>query len=290
MNYYVDKAYDNSYFKEEFLKDIEKLPDKIKSSLDKYKNFFEIKKDDKDIIKEIKECLEIENSINAINKINANIKKIDESKNLEIIFIPEENDLNEFIEQVKNFGLIKAFSNNDFESSSIIKDDMKNIELIINWIKETINKEKIKFKLIFKMSENGTKSEDFHKTCDNQGPTLTLVKTTKNKIFGGFTPLNWLSEGGGTNDPTNQTFIFSLNLKKKYNMLRKNGRGIYCSNDYGPNFGDCDFDLKKNMKLGETYANSSCNFLSNKNLELTGGKGEHEEYEADELEIYKVLY
>ena len=91
---------------------------------------------------------------------------------------------------------------------------MKNIELIINWIKETINKEKIKFKLIFKMSENGTKSEDFHKTCDNQGPTLTLVKTTKNKIFGGFTPLNWLSEGGGTNDPTNQTFIFSLNLKK----------------------------------------------------------------------------
>ncbi len=44
------------------------------------------------------------------------------------------------------------------------------------------------------------------------------------------------------------------------------------------------------MKLGETYANSSCNFLSNKNLELTGGKGVKEEYEADELEIYKVLY
>ena len=286
----VDKAYDNSYFKEEFLKDIEKLPDKIKSSLDKYKNFFELKKDDKGIIKEIKECLEIENSISAINKINANIKKIDESKNLEITFIPEENDLNEFIEQVKNFGLIKAFSNNDFESSSIIKDDMKNIELIINWIKETINKEKIKFKLIFKMSENGTKSEDFHKTCDNQGPTLTLVKTTKNKIFGGFTPLNWKSEGDGTNDPTNQTFIFSLNLKKKYNMLKKNGYGIYCREYYGPNFGDCDFDLKKNMKLGETYANSTCNFLSNKNLELTGGKGENEKYEADELEIYKVLY
>ena len=201
----VDKAYDNSCFKEEFLKDIEKLPDKIKSSLDKYKNFFELKKDDKDIIKEIKECLEIENSISAINKINANIKKIDESKNLEITFIPEENDLNEFIEQVKNFWLIKAFSNNDFESSSIIKDDMKNIELIINWIKETINKEKIKFKLIFKMSENGTKSEDFHKTCDNQGPTLTLVKTTKNKIFGGFTPLNWLRKECGVKDQTNKT-------------------------------------------------------------------------------------
>ena len=44
------------------------------------------------------------------------------------------------------------------------------------------------------------------------------------------------------------------------------------------------------MKLGETYANSYSNFLSNKNLELTGGKGEMEEFEADELEVYKVIY
>ena len=41
------------------------------------------------------------------------------------------------------------------------------------------------------MSENGTKSEDFHKYCDNKGPTLTLFKTTKNKKFGGFISLNW---------------------------------------------------------------------------------------------------
>ena len=41
------------------------------------------------------------------------------------------------------------------------------------------------------MSINGRTSKDFHKYCDNKGPTLTIVKTTKNKIFGGFTPLNW---------------------------------------------------------------------------------------------------
>ena len=44
------------------------------------------------------------------------------------------------------------------------------------------------------------------------------------------------------------------------------------------------------MKLGETYANSSCNFLSNENLELTGGKGGYEKFETDELEVYKVIY
>ena len=43
------------------------------------------------------------------------------------------------------------------------------------------------------------------------------------------------------------------------------------------------------MKKGESYANSSCNFLSNNNLELTGGKGNYEIFGTEELEIYKVI-
>ena len=37
--------------------------------------------------------------------------------------------------------------------------------------------------IIFNMSENGSKSEDFHSIWDNKGPTLTIVKTTKNKYL-----------------------------------------------------------------------------------------------------------
>ena len=73
-------------------------------------------------------------------------------------------------------------------------------------------------------------------------------------------------------------------------MIQKNGRAIFCSKGYGPNFGDCDLCLKENMKIGETYANKSCNFLSDNNLELTGGKGDHENFDAEELEVYKVFY
>ena len=73
-------------------------------------------------------------------------------------------------------------------------------------------------------------------------------------------------------------------------MLNKNGKAIYCSKTNGPNFGASDFRLENNMKLGTTYANSNCNFLSNNNLELTGSKGESEKYEAEELEVYKVIY
>ena len=70
-------------------------------------------------------------------------------------------------------------------------------------------------------------------------------------------------------------------------MIRKNEIGIYCSISYGPNFGDCDLCLKENMKIGETYANQSCNFLSNNNLELTGGKGDHENFETEHEKMFK---
>ena len=140
------------------------------------------------------------------------------------------------------------------------------------------------------MSENGTKANDFHKYCDNKGPTLTLVKTTENKIFGGFTPLNWKSEKKGFIDNDNFTFIFSLDLKKKFHLLDKEKVAIYCKEDNGPCFGDGDFCLYENMKNGVTFANNSCSFLHDNNLELVGEKGESVKFQTEELEIYKLIY
>ena len=76
------------------------------------------------------------------------------------------------------------------------------------------------------MSVNGSSSDDFHNYCDNKGPTLTLVKTTQNKIFGGFSPLNWDNYAGDKYDKDNQTFIFSLNLMKKYDMISRENSAI----------------------------------------------------------------
>ena len=208
---------------------------------------------------------------------------------MEIKFYPSEDEISKFLESIKSFGQLNIIKNTGFfQLSSIIKDDFDKQNSIIKWIKEKVNKNEIKFELIFKMKENGSDSEDFHKFCDKKGPTLTLVKTTKNKIFGGFTPLEWEKNKSYLTDESEQTFIFSLNLMKKYDMISKDGYAIY--SDEGPWFGDCDFGLKKNMKEGETYANESCNFLSDSNLELTGGKGESEYFETEELEIYKVIF
>ena len=137
------------------------------------------------------------------------------------------------------------------------------------------------------MKENGYDSKDFHKYCDDKEPTLILVKTTKDKIFGGFTPLNWKNNISSKIDDSNQTFIFSLNAMKKYDLINKNNYAIITSE--GPNFGNCDLKIYLNMKNGISYANNNSHFLSNNNLELTGGKGESENFETEELEVYKII-
>ena len=52
------------------------------------------------------------------------------------------------------------------------------------------------FKLIYRGSENKFLAAEFHKKCDNMGPTFIIVKSEHFKIFGGFTDINWLSSGG----------------------------------------------------------------------------------------------
>ena len=289
----IDKNYNESFCEDKLIKEIEKLPNDIKLSLEKGKIIMK-NENNNELIEVINDCLYVENNIKKINLTNTNIEKCKNSSKINFKFLPEkEEDINIIIKTIKSFGSIKNINNmiKYFESSSIIKDDYEKQEKIIEWIREKTNKNEIKFELKFKMSINGYSNKDFYKYCENIGPSLTLIKTTKNKIFGGFTPLNWKKKAGNIYDKSNQTFIFSLNLMKKYEMLDKeNKKAIYCTESYGPCFGDIDLCLKENLKNGETYANVYCNFLSNKNLELTGGKANNETFEAEEFELYKVNF
>ena len=189
--------------------------------------------------------------------------------------------------------LINLIDNNKILNlSSIIKNNIDNYKLIINWIKEKTNKNLIKFELIFKMSEKGYSSKDFHKFCDDQGPTLLLIETKDNKIFGGFTPLNWKTSEDIERliDSSDSTFLFSLSLRKKYDMINKLDYAIRNAKDFGPIFGNFDLSLSSNMTRGGTFANNLCNFFGNNYLELTGDNGVTTDFEVKEFEVYKVIY
>ena len=252
----VDKNFNELYCDEKILEQCEKLPNKIKLSLEKSKN---IEQNKNELASFIHECIDIENNIKDINKINESIDKCKNEGEIEINFIYEE-EFNLLIDNIKKFGIIKYIT----IDSLIINKDIKKQEAIINWIKQKINKKNIDFKKIFTMSLNGSSCNDFHNYCDNKGPTITIIKTTNNKIFGGFTPLNWESSGNGENkyDKSNQTFLFSLDLMKKFDMINAKKEAIYCSKNNGPYFGGRDFSIESNMKTGQTYANSETNFIS----------------------------
>ena len=102
-----------------------------------------------------------------------------------------------------------------FKDSKLIKDEEDKRNLF-NWIssKGHINE----IKLIYRASEDGDDSESFFKRCSKMGPTISLIKTKKGKIFGGFTTAEWVKEKTKLTDY--KAFLFSINNKKKYDILK----------------------------------------------------------------------
>ena len=101
----IDNIYDNIYFKEDIIKESEKLPNKIKKSIEKGK-IIEKEWNDNNLSSLINDCIIIENNINDINKINDNIKKSNINKNNKIEYNIEEEQINNLIDTIKNFGKI----------------------------------------------------------------------------------------------------------------------------------------------------------------------------------------
>ena len=282
----VDNIYDDIFIKEDIFKEIEKLPENIKLALES--NYVANENNNEEnIISLVNNCINIENYIKDINIMNEKIKTLKNVDNLTIDYIYNNEML---LEQINKFGCFQRDIIPQFLKSSILKGDSKNQNLLINWSKQKVKKDEINFELIFKMSENGSDSKNFHKFCDNKGPTLTLISTSEGKKFGGFTPLNWKNVGGFINDKSMSTFIFSLNLNKKFDIINKENNAIKVDENNGPNFGNGDIIVYQDMKEGKTYANEKTTFLRDNNLALIEKEGEQGTFNIDEIEVYKVIF
>ena len=131
----VDKQFENLFFNEDIIKNSEKLPNKIKLSLEKCKNLDKEKYNDEKKSLFINECMNLENNIKEINKVNESIIKCNDLNNFEVVFNPEEYGVNKFLEEIKIFGgvnvLDKNVKNEMINISSIIKNDDKKLDSII---------------------------------------------------------------------------------------------------------------------------------------------------------------
>ena len=67
---------------------------------------------------------------------------------------------------------------------------------------------------------------NFHEKCDNIPNTLVVIKSNKNRRFGGFTSEVWESDHLGKRKADKNAFLFSLD-KKKFIQLKKMIRMLY---------------------------------------------------------------
>lgn len=168
-------------------------------------------------------------------------------------------------------------------SNIVVQQD---INLISRWINHTLM---FNYTLLYRASRDGDSAVVFHQLCDRKGPTVTIIQTQNNYIFGGYSKVDWDS----FNDPSgwaykrcNDAFIFSLNLKKKY-PTKGEGREIYCNKLVGPTFGHGhDISLAFHCLNDMSSCDSSISFKGVSEVnEFNGGK---RKFLAKEVEVYSV--
>jgi hypothetical protein len=160
--------------------------------------------------------------------------------------------------------------------------------------------------LLFKGSDSGDgwKPSDFHRKCDNQGATLTLVKSSAGRLFGGFASIGWQSRTSDHYAKDQESFIFSIDLKTTYRPTNIE-KALWLYRDSGPSFGGNAFVILGSQL--NTKGNSHCftnaggvgNYY-NIRCDTQGNNvvtGEGREQKTDEkrftclnLEVFKVIY
>ena len=149
----------------------------------------------------------------------------------------ENKSLNKKIEDInKEFSYI-------LHKSAIMKLVEENF--IFSEIRKRMNRSIKGLNKLYQATIDGGDPINFHKKCDNIKNTLVLIKSEGERRFGGFTPIPWKSEGGFIEDKKNQTFVFSLDNKKIYN-LKRISKAVYHHEDYGPRFGWKDIIIEGN--------------------------------------------
>ena len=127
----VEEKVNSLNFNEDILKKSEAIPQNIKIYLDKRK-ILDNEWNDNDKLKElINDCINIENNINFIDKINKNLQKYNEY-NVNFQFTPLNEELNEFLNKIKKFGttFITMEKNNGGKLNSIIGFNKNEIPII----------------------------------------------------------------------------------------------------------------------------------------------------------------
>jgi len=215
---------------------------------------------------------------------------INENKELKIKINNLEQRINSLEERFNAFEKQSQSENNKDKTNDILKSDIINDEdkiTLNNLINPNNNKA---IKLLYKASRDGDSYQDFYRLCEDKGPNITIVLTTKGYKFGGFTSLSWKNpnNGKGSNKfyEDQNAFIFSLNKKRKYYSKDGKKNQICMWSDRGPSFGaGNDMGLYNNCLHNNNSCNNCPSTFQTKDCELNGGEYN---FKVKDYEVYSI--
>ena len=222
-------------------------------SLDKFRNFFYEKLKNKEIkliSKENQKIIEIPLEIFCEKEIiNFNLEKIKiEKDDLIDKLCLEINQLNEKYEKVseENNKLKSELEDMKIKYDNLntilmirekypIFDNNKQYEFITKTLSERLNRKVVTLEKIYQATVDGDTTAKFHSKCDGHANNLIVIKSTNNKIFGGFTSLAYHSLNGSYYYDCN-AFLFSLNNLEVYEINTKD-KSVWIGSSYSVLFG-----------------------------------------------------
>jgi hypothetical protein len=171
----------------------------------------------------------------------------------------------------------------EFKGSSVILDESGMwIDAVMSWLDGR------SFELLYQALRDGWTVGDFHRCCDNRGPTLVVARSSNGFVFGGYAAAAWKSNGGYFQSSGNASFVFTLknphNIPPTRYNCKKPQYELYGDSGYGPTFGPNDLVIYSNSNanqssyssLGHSYNDTTgrgaATFTGNQNFQV----GEHE--------------
>ena len=144
------------------------------------------------------------------------------------------------------------------------------------------------FKLLYRATRDGDKAINFHKNCDGICPILVLIKTKKERRFGGFTEAYFESTKEYKGKRDDKAFIFSLDRLKFYN-IEKGQNAILCFKNYGPVFYGNNYSnifLTDNFfKTEGTVAKKGDRFNTQEDFEINMGE---QVFYTKQIEVFQI--
>ncbi len=210
------------------------------------------------IREKIKQC---NNQIKFLElKINNLEKNIDDKNIININNIKKEEKKNNKIYEKNN--LIESNPKLKSRIDSKILVNPNHLYLLDKWFEK-----ELKYKLIYRASEDGYSPKIFHRKVDKFKNNIILIKDANNFIYGGFTRNTW--DGNKIYKKDKNAIVFNLE-NEIYYKIKDNSYSIFCDPDNLAIFGEGDLYLGEEG-IKSFFPKSYGNSLENKENELTLG-------------------